>query len=84
MEEKKILKSWEWSKCESGYEGVYLYKDSLLWYKETWPAYAGGAARNQSLDDFIESGPAVDTVPKEILKEIYDHLKIPEDKRKEK
>jgi len=80
--EEPIKKSWEWSCREFEYEGVCLYKDSLLWYKETYPAYAGGTARKQSLKDFMENGPAVDTIPREILNEIYDYLNIPRARRK--
>jgi len=71
-------KGWKWDHqtFESGYryDGVHTYEECLLWYTETYPAYAGGGAQKQSFSDFLKNGPSMRNVPKDILDEIYELL----------
>ncbi len=72
-------KDWQWNhnSWEGGYryDGVHTFEGCLLWYTETYPAYAGGGAYEQSFTDFLKNGPAMSDVPKEIIDEIYELLK---------
>ena len=74
-------KSWEWGHDEYRYHGVQTYEGCLLWYTQTKQYWAGGGARKQSFDDFIENGPFLNNVPNEILDEIYDLLDVPTEER---
>lgn len=75
-------KNWEWGHTEHRHQGVQTYKGKLLWYTQVKPYYAGGGAKFQTFEDFAENGPPFDDVPREILDEIYDLMKVPKKKRK--
>jgi len=85
-------KNWTWSRksFKGGYRyyGVHTYEGCLLWYTETYPAYAGGGAHSQSFAEYILNGPSVDEVPQEILDEIdqmlesYTELILEKDRNK--
>ena len=79
--EKKIKipkKEWTWDResFKGGYryQGVHTYEGNLLWFTETYPAYAGGGASSQSFADFLLNGPSMNDVPKEVLDEILEFL----------
>ena len=73
-----LKKNWKWNQnsWEGGYryDGVNIEKDGLLWYTETYPAFAGGGAHKQTFFEFLKNGPSIE-VPKEILDEIYESVK---------
>ena len=67
-------KAWQWNKTHFRYDGVHTREGCLLWYTETYPAYAGGGASSQSYADFIRDGPRINTVPEEVRKDISIRL----------
>ncbi len=71
-------KEWKWNQesFEGGYryDGVHTYEGNLLWFTETYPAYAGGGASSQSFADFLLNGPSISNVPQEVLDEILEIL----------
>jgi hypothetical protein len=62
---------WEWNATRSGYEGVALEEGGLVWYQHSHDAHAGGAAREQSYESYLATGPDVAPPPAEIGEEIY-------------
>ena len=50
---------WQW-----GNQGVDVYEHRLTWFEKEGPVrFAGGAACDQTLDDFLSKGPLVGDVP---------------------
>lgn len=67
-------KDWQWNKIHYRYDGVHTYEGCLLWYTESYPAYAGGGAYSQSFADYIRNGSSMSDVPDEIIEEINQML----------
>ncbi|WP_020471528.1 hypothetical protein [Zavarzinella formosa] len=56
---------WSW-----GNEGVELYDDHLLWYQEQAGSFSGGAASEQSFEEFMRQGTRIERVPPDVLEEL--------------
>lgn len=64
-----MKKNWQWNEDRWGYDGVHLDTGELLWYTHKHNPHGGGGARGQSLEHFIEHGPAC-SIPGELLVEV--------------
>lgn len=67
-------KEWTWNHTADGYEGVSLYGNEVLQFEHCQNPHAGGGAREQSFEDFLQNGSAC-SIPGEFLKELYDVVK---------
>ncbi len=66
------VSSWTW-----GPHGVDLERDHLLWWDAVGPvSFAGGGASEQSFADFRANGPAVGSVPDDVLAELRARLTV--------
>jgi hypothetical protein len=66
----KVSREWKWNISPSGHDGVRAHETGLVWFNETYPAYAGGWGDDQSLESFLRNGPAY-PIPDDILIEVY-------------
>ena len=67
-------KEWKWNENELGYEGVNTVEGFLKWF-----TYKNGLGGNtitirQSYEDFIRDGPLKDSMPADIMLELYDDI----------
>lgn len=71
-------KEWTWNHetGESGtfksHDGVHTYEGCLTWFRQMYPGWAGEAVNQQSFDDFLKNGPAVEGAPQEVLGELRE------------
>lgn len=68
-------KEWTWNHTADGFEGVHLYENQVVWFEHSHNPHAGGAAREQQFEDFLENGAAC-FIPGEFLHELYDAVKF--------
>lgn len=67
-------REWVYENPSWNTKGVTLTDTRLEWW-ETGHSFAGGGLSEQSLDDFLCNGPAVEGVPAEVLAELTSAVK---------
>jgi hypothetical protein len=56
-------------------EGVHTFEGKLVWYCDTWPPY-GSSAKEQSFEDFLKNGPAIEDVPQHVIQKLRKIIKV--------
>lgn len=67
-------KSWKWNETAFSFDGVHTFEGKLTWFTQAKFSQGSVGAKQQDYDDFLQSGPVVDGVPQNILKELKDFL----------
>ncbi|HEY3251627.1 MAG TPA: hypothetical protein VGK25_10965 [Ignavibacteria bacterium] len=67
-------KEWKWNENEIGCEGVNTFDGCLKWF--TYRKEHGGNTLTvqQSYEDFMRDGPLKDSIPADIMLEMYDDI----------
>ena len=67
-------REWKWDETEIGYEGVNTFDGCLKWF--TYSHANGGNTLyvEQSYEDFVRDGPLKDSIPADVMVELYDNV----------
>jgi len=67
-------KEWKWDENEAGYEGVNTFDGFLKWF--TYKHGLGGntITVKQSYEDFIRDGPLKESMPADVMLDLYDDI----------
>ena len=65
-------RKWKWNENETNYEGVYTGDGCLIWFTCTNIQEGNILKAEQSYEDFIRDGPLNDSIPADIMVELYD------------
>lgn len=67
-------REWVYESPSRNTKGVTLTDAGLQWW-ERGHSFAGGASSHQSLDDFLQNGPAIAGLPAELIAELTDAVR---------
>ncbi|GEM_PF-2523499 len=74
IDKKKVPNNrlWKWNENEIGYEGVCTNDGMLKWFTFRNAHNAPMLAAEQSFEAYIKDGPMKESIPADIMLDIYD------------
>lgn len=67
-------KEWKWNENEIGFEGVNTFDGCLIWFTFRYAHGGNTLSIEQSFEDFLKDGSMKESIPADIMIELYDHV----------
>ena len=75
IDHAKIPKrEWKWNENEIGYEGVNSFDGCLKWFTYRFGNNGNTVTIQQTFEDFLKDGPLKESIPAEMILELYDDV----------
>lgn len=67
-------REWKWNENEIGFEGVNSFDGCLKWFTYRHGHNGNTVTIQQTFEDFIKDGPLKESIPADIMLELYDDV----------
>lgn len=67
-------REWKWNENQIGHEGVNTFDGCLKWFTYRHAQEGNTLTVEQSYEDFIREGPLTDSIPADIMVDLYDSV----------